>query len=219
MQNDKNYVTNRKNIVSLFKLAPCFGCLGFIELYVIATLYYPGGSQLDKNITGFSWTQNYWCNLLNVNAINGQPNTARPIAIAAMFVLCISLIFFWHIFPSASNLKTGVKILIKTSGTVAMVTSLFLLTSFHDSVINLACFFGLIAIIGTIIGLRKLNWLTLFWMGIFIFLLVGINNLFYYGEGLLFYLPVIQKITFLYVLFWICLVNIRVYRMGVRNDH
>ena len=51
----------------------------------------------------------------------------------------------------------------------------------------------------------------LFWMGIFNFLLVVLNNILYYGDGLLFYLPVVQKFTFLFFLLWISLVNINLY--------
>jgi len=80
---------------SILILTPLFGTLLFTCLYFIATLFYPGGSQADKNSKGFSWTNNYWCNLLNENAMNGQHNAARPIAITAMLVLCTTLMIFW----------------------------------------------------------------------------------------------------------------------------
>jgi hypothetical protein len=70
---------------NIWVLSPLFGTLIYLLLYIVATFFYPGGSQVDKNSFGFSWAQNYWCNLLNENAINGQHNSARPIAIAAMF--------------------------------------------------------------------------------------------------------------------------------------
>lgn len=41
----------------------CFWLYAFLLFYVVATFFYPGGSQLDKTASGFSWTQNYWCNL------------------------------------------------------------------------------------------------------------------------------------------------------------
>ncbi|MDB5246855.1 MAG: hypothetical protein JWQ40_1249 [Segetibacter sp.] len=57
------------------------------------------------NSIGFSWTQCYWCNLLNENVINGQGNPARPIALAAMLVLCITLAHLWFIFPQQVGLQ------------------------------------------------------------------------------------------------------------------
>ncbi|PIQ21332.1 MAG: hypothetical protein COW65_09725 [Cytophagales bacterium CG18_big_fil_WC_8_21_14_2_50_42_9] len=105
-------VTNTKQHQrdSLWKLAPLFGSTLFLLLYFVATLYYPGGSQFDKNTKGFSWAHNYWCNLLNENAINGQPNPARPIALTAMMVLCLTLTVFWYLFPIQADLKKTARI-------------------------------------------------------------------------------------------------------------
>ncbi|HEV7621655.1 MAG TPA: hypothetical protein VGO09_07980, partial [Flavisolibacter sp.] len=62
---EKNKITN------LIILSPVFGSFAFIILYIIATIYYPGGSQANNVSKGFSWVHNYWCNLLNEKAING----------------------------------------------------------------------------------------------------------------------------------------------------
>jgi hypothetical protein len=67
-------------------LTPILGTLLFVVLYLVASSLYPGGSQVDKGSIGFSWTNNYWCNLLSGNAINGQPNPAKPYAISGMAV-------------------------------------------------------------------------------------------------------------------------------------
>ena len=82
----------------------------------------------------------------------------------------------------------------------------------HDIIINIATVFGLIAVIGTFIGLLELKWTKLFWVGIFILPLVALNNFLYYKTGLLIYLPVVQKITFLYFLLWICLIDVGLYK-------
>ena len=104
-------------------------------LYIVATLFYPGGSQADKNSIGFSWINNYWCNLLNENAINGQYNPAKPIAMTGMFVLCLTLSFFWFFFPRQINLGKFAKLAIQISGTLAMTIAFFLFTNIdHDLV-------------------------------------------------------------------------------------
>ncbi len=195
---------------NIWVLTPLFGTLLYVVLYFIATLFYPGGSQFDKNSKGFSWTQNYWCNLLNENAINGQHNPARPIALTAMLVLSLTLILFWYIFPVRTEFKKTTRLIIQISGIAAMIIGMFLFTEQHDIIINLATLFGLVAIIGTFLGLNKLRWTKLFWMGIFNIVLVALNNILYYGNGL-FYLPMVQKITFLYFLLWICLIDINLY--------
>ena len=97
----------------LLLLTPIFGTVLFVILYFIATLFYPGGSQIDKNSIGFSWLNNYWCNLLNEQAINGQFNSAKPIAMTAIFILCLTLILFWFLFPNYVAVAKKLAIVIK----------------------------------------------------------------------------------------------------------
>ncbi len=193
-------------------LLPFFGILLYVLLYIIATFLYPGGNQVDKAFKGFSWAQNYWCNLLNEIAMNDEPNPARPIALTGMAVLCFSLAFFWYIFSLRAGFNRGGRIIIALSGSIAMVFALFLFTGYHDLTVDAATLFGLIAIIGTFIGLQKLRWKKLFWFGIFNLSLIVVNNILYYNKGLIIYLPAVQKITFLFFLIWFCLVDINLYK-------
>ena len=200
-------------------LTPIFGTILFVIFYVIATLFYPGGSQTDKNSIGFSWTHNYWCNLLNENAINGQHNPAKPIAITGMFVLCLTLTFFWFLFPRHINIGKFAKHAIQISGTLAMTIAFFLFTDInHDLVTNLASIFGLVATVETFIGLYKTKWYGLFAFGLLNILLVGLNNYVYYNKGLIIYLPIIQKISFATFLVWICSIDINLYRRTTRAN-
>ena len=202
--------TNKKQ--NTWLLIPLFGTITFVVLYFIATLFYPGGSQVDQHSQGFSWMNNYWCNLLNDTAINGQHNYAKPIALTAMAVLCIALAHFWYIFPGQINIKKTVRLSIQISGITAMVAGMLLFTNQHDIIVNAAGFFGIIAMTGTFIGLHKLKWRNLLGLGIFNLILIIINNILYYGEGLKLYLPLVQKITFLFFLLWICLIDINLFR-------
>ncbi len=198
---------------SIYVLIPVFGTVIFLLFYIIATLLYPGGSQVDKNSIGFSWINNYWCNLLNENAINGQFNPAKPVALTGMFVLCQALSFFWFIFPKLINVGKSLKLIIQISGALAMTVAFFLFTSLnHDIITNLASSFGAIATARTFIGLYKNNWRKLFFFGLFNILLVALNNYVYYNKDMIIYLPVIQKITFATFLLWICCIDINLYR-------
>ncbi len=143
--------------------------------------------------------------------INGQYNAARPIGITAMIVLCIALIIFWYIFSIQIPFKKISGILICVSGFVSMVIGMLIFIGPHDLVMNVAMFFGLIAIGGTFAGIKKMRYNKLFLMGIFILFLIVLNNVLYYGTGLLVYLPVVQKITFLVFLLWIVLINVQLY--------
>jgi len=190
-------------------MIPISGCLLFSLLYVTATRLYPGGNYLNRAERGFSWSQNYWCNLLNETALNGQANTARPVAFAAMAILAPTLIFFWYQFPREGKLGKPWIYITQGSGVAAMGVSLLVFTRFHDAVLNIAGAFGLLALAGTLLTLRKLGWNNLFFLGILIIVLIGLNNLFYYRSDLICFLPVVQKITFFFFLLWISLINLR----------
>ena len=202
-------------------LTPFIGSFLFVILYVIAAFLYPGGSGADKTAIGYNWTNNYWCNLLSEKAINGQANTARPVAVIAMFILCLSLSTFWILFPVVTQLKKYHKLLIQVAGTLCMLTSFLLLTGIdHDLAVNTSSAFGLIAMTGTLIALYQLKcpserpsragkWL--FVIGLFDLLLVALNNYLYHSNEMT-YLPIVQKFSFLSFLVWFSVISIALYQ-------
>ncbi len=190
------------------------GIVLFFCLYFTAALNYPGGSQADIYSSGFSWRDNYWCNLLDKNAINGALNGARPFALAAMMVLCITLAFFWIWFPVFAKMEKVKIRIIRSAGIAAMATAFFLFAGPHDIIINAASLFGLVSSIGTLYGLYQLKWKGLFTIGILNMALIVINNIFYYNKGLLSYLPVVQKISFVFFLLWISLISLNLSKSG-----
>src|SRR5206468_12745987 len=99
-------------------------------------------------------------------------------ALTAMVILCLSLVLFWYLFPVQVGFKRRERLIVQASGFTAMLFGCFLFTSLHDIIINVATLFGLVALTGTFIGLRKLQWTKLFWMGMFNIILIGLNNLF-----------------------------------------
>ncbi|MBC7850457.1 MAG: hypothetical protein H7Y31_12020 [Chitinophagaceae bacterium] len=196
-------------------LSPVLGAILFLVLYLVATFLYPGGSQANINSIGFSWKHNYWCNLLNEIAINGQPNPARPVAMTAMIILCATLTLFWYFLPRYFTIAKFGKLVIQISSVLTAVVGMLFFTRIdHDVVTNLVSFFGLIATVATIIALYKSKWYGLFSFGLFNVLLVALNNFFYYGQDLIVYLPVIQKISFGSFLIWICSIQISLYKKG-----
>jgi hypothetical protein len=200
--------TKPKNI---WTLVPLIGNFLFIVLYVIAALLYPGGSGTDKTSIGYNWTENYWCNLLSEQAINGQLNTARPFAIIAMIILCVSLSSFWILFPILALLKKNHRLLIQLSGSISMITSFLLLTNAdHDFAINISSSFGFIVMVATIIALRQLKLSKLFLFGLFNILLIALNNYLYHTQQMT-YLPIVQKFSFLSFLVWFSWIDLKLY--------
>lgn len=192
-------------------LIPLYGSVLFIILYIIAACLYPGGSQADKYHKGFSWVNNYWCTLLNESSINGEHNTARPVALTAMVLLGITLSVFWYIIPESFDLNKKIKRTIQVTGITAMGVEMFLFTGLHDTAINVGGFFGLVALAGTMLGLYKNKWISLFCFGLLNLLLFFLNNYIYWSGNYMTWLPIIQKVTFLSFLIWICCITMRVY--------
>ena len=207
--------TNRSK--ALWVLIAIFGSLLFIVLYIIAAYLYPGGSETDKASVGFSWTNNYWCNLLHQNAINGQPNSAKPFAISGMLILGFALSTFWLVFPEQLIAKKYFRLVIQISGIAAMLSSFFLLTNInHDTIVNISSSLGFIATIGTLVCLYQTKWYGLFAFGLFNIVLACLNNYLYNAKGMMIYLPVVQKISFLSFLVWICFINLNLYQRPLK---
>ncbi|MFT5819898.1 MAG: hypothetical protein ACI8ZM_001123 [Crocinitomix sp.] len=192
-----------KTSIKISSFLPTIGIIIFVGLYFYAASLYPGGSQADLNSVRFDWMHNYWCNLMNETAMNGLENPSRPIAIAAMFVLCSSILLFF--FQCATQLVTNKtwRLIIRAFGTLSMVSASLIFTQFHDIMTILSSVIGILVVIGIIWAVYKSN-LTFFKIsGIVCILLMLLNNYIYYSLNGIEFLPFIQKITFAAVLIWI----------------
>ena len=87
----------------------------------------------------------------------------------------------------------------------------FMFAGQHDMVMNIAGLLGCIAIAILVIKLRAEKLYSLFAHGILCIALCGLNNYIYYTGNFLYYLPVIQKITFLSFLLWFTLLSLRIF--------
>jgi len=193
-------------------ILPITGIIVFVALYYFAALQYPGGSQANPASNGFSWMDNYFCNLLNQSAINGQTNKGQPIALASLAVLALSLALFWWSFPKYLALSKSQTKIIRITGISSMVIACLLFTKInHDLITNAASLFGLIAILLSLYVLYQNKRMPIFIFGLFNLLLVLLNNWLYYDPTLIKYLPLVQKITFASFLIWVCCINLEWY--------
>ncbi len=155
---------------------------------------------------------NYWCDLLETHAENGQPNTARTTAIIAMAVLCASVALFWLFVTRLFTFKPLFKRLIQFTGILSMGVLVFLEADFHDVIINIAGASGVLALTGTLIGLYRIRLYSLFIIGVICVILLVLNNYIYYTKRWLYYLAVVQKLSFFLFLLWFSLISIRVFQ-------
>lgn len=121
----------------------------FICLYIVAAYAYPGGTRLDPARVGFSFVDNYWCDLLDAKTYGGRENPARPIAIAALMILCAGLSCLWWWLPASFGAAARRRVVVRSAGTVSAVVTPFIATSAHDEAINVAGLFALVAFVST----------------------------------------------------------------------
>ena len=205
------------NTTRILSYLPTIGILIFVGLYFYATGFYPGGSQADLNSIGFEWRHNHWCNLMAEKSMNGLENPARPISIFGLVVLCSSMILFFFKFANSFEKNKNWNKTIKISGTIAMLSAIFIFTSYHDILTTVLSICGVLVIIGMIRSLHN-NKLTAFKIvGIMSIAIVGMNNLFYFNEYLNEYSPLIQKIGFILILGWTIGLNIKISRKNIEE--
>jgi len=189
---------------------PTYAVIIFIVLFLISTILYTGGSQADINSTGFSWFHNYWCDLIWPTNHRDEPNPAAYSAIPAMIILCLGLVFLFYQFPKYYHTDPSTTMLIRIFGTGSMICASLLFTPLHDIMIPLASLCGFVALVAIFYVLFSQTDKTLFYFGLICMIVMGLNNVVYYSnsESLIYYLPLLQKISFLVVLTWIVSLNL-----------
>ncbi|HEY5687433.1 MAG TPA: hypothetical protein VIS27_03925 [Yeosuana sp.] len=201
---------NKKHDV--FVRLPMAGMILFVVFYIIAALQYPGGSYTFPNKMGFNLKDNYLCDLLDTQTINGLQNTARTYARMALAILCFSLMLLWVYLPKLFTVKNKRQIIMSVAGILSMLITLFLASEVHDIIIRIAGIFGALALILAIFELYKDRYNMLFSLGIICLILFLTNYYIYETELLLYTLPLIQKITFIFCISWFILLNRALYK-------
>lgn len=181
----------------------------FFILYFIATLLYPGGHHLDYEYEGFSWINNYWCDLYAEKYYNDRPNPSMGLAIGATILVAIGLGHFFYIYPKYIKVSPIWSKLIKGCGLLAALSMIPVFTEqFHNVSIIMASAFGVIVLIGVMKSIWKnkmYTFLRFAWICLFLIIL---TNGMYYGKLMINCLPLIQKITFAVVLVWLIALNL-----------
>lgn len=171
-------------------------------LLLVATLYYPGGSQDNINSIGFDWKNNYLCNLFGEKAVNGSDNASRVWAISGMFFLCTSFALFFNEFSKKITRKGAARV-IKYFGVCSMIFAFLAVTPYHDTMITIATTLALVSIFYITVFVFKSR-LYLFKILSIVYLLVSYCcNYIYYAGSHIEFLPIMQKVVLLVTIIWI----------------
>jgi len=171
------------------------GIIISISLLVIATLYYPGGSQFDKNAIGYDWKNNFISNLFGEKAVNGADNPSRFWAVGGMIFLAASFATFFVGFSKRIPAK-GAANVIKYFGAIGMIFTFLIATPLHDIMITIASTMFLLSLFYITVFVFKTR-LHVFKFLCTVFLLDFYGTLFLFGSGYFWeFLPIMQKILF-----------------------
>ncbi|GGG32818.1 hypothetical protein GCM10011344_37200 [Dokdonia pacifica] len=207
----------RSSHIHFIEILSSIGVFIFLGIYFYATTRYPGGSQAATDTVGFDWVNNYWCNLMNEKAMNGQQNPARPYAIAGMVILCFSLALFFIQFAKKITTTLFLKRVIPLFGGIAMLLAVFIFTKYHDLLTIISSAFGVIAVLGILWEVYKSKMIIFKIGGLVCILLLVLNNYIYYSNYWIKLLPLIQKITFVCVLTWIVGLNYKMMKINATS--
>lgn len=166
-----------------------------MNLMVMATLVYPGGSLLDKNSTGFQWSTNFISNLFGAKAINGLENTSRIWALIGMVFHSVGYGIFFINMSKKISAKHAATIL-KLIGAANILFTFLIATPLHDLMVTISSTLFLIGLFYITVFILKTK-LHLFKFSCIICLLTFYFTLYLYGSGNWGLLAIMQKISFI----------------------
>ncbi|MBT8287123.1 MAG: hypothetical protein HKN00_00500 [Flavobacteriaceae bacterium] len=183
----------------------------FLLFYLIAALNYPGGSYAYPSHPEFSFVDNYLCDLLDEQAINGHANLAKIYARISLGFLCFGILLFWIHIPELFQRKNKLLNLMRISGILSMAITVFLAAGNHDLITRSAGFFGAIALCLSFIELYRGGFKIFAYSGIVCLLLIALNFYSYETGFLRRVLPLFQKVTTVICLGWFVILNLKLY--------
>lgn len=187
---------------------PIFGLVSYVIVFVLATYQYPGGSTNIPYSEGHSYFHNFLCDLTLPVAFNGLENPAMELAIFGHLLLSFAMISFFYILPEifdSRNLNTR---LIRFMGMSTIFVFVLMFTNLHDYIVTATGILGSLALIPFFIELHKseMNGLKFlayacFFMSLIVFISFETKIGFYF-------LPLLQKITFILDAWWVIWVSL-----------
>ncbi len=185
------------------KYSVLFGVIIGTLLLVISTMYYPGGTYENVNSEGYDWANNYISNLLRPLAVNGEANTARPLAILGVLFLTASFGLFFVNFSYRIKIRSA-SLVIKYFGILATILGFItVVPSMHDlmvtlsSILTLLIFFYITVMVSksklTSMKVMSIAFLSTFYFGAYM----------YFARFQLDYMPIMQKIIFAMKITWV----------------
>lgn len=187
---------------------PIVGVVVFIGFYLYSSVLYPGGTRFDHTTVGYDHIHNFWCDLLDISAFNGQINPARTSAQLATVILSLSLIPFCYNLINIFEDKNLFLIFARWLSILAMIFGSFMLV-WHDVAINLFVSLNILASIIFLYYLIRRRKLYIILSAMTPFILCIINFLMWRFDNQNDVMPLVQKLAIGSTLTWICFMSFK----------
>ena len=207
------------------KILPYFPIFG-LGLYIIAFTFaaseYPGGSISYPYANGYSFYHNFLCDIMNPITQTGIINNARFLANISHMILSFTMISFFYILPKIFDVKNRNTTLIAYFGMATMTVFIFMYTEYHDLIVTITGVLGVIALIPFFIELQNFKNKGLKLLAYLCYALSIIVFFIFETKIGLYYLPFLQKITFVldaYWVIWSCIIVINKNKTPLKLVH
>jgi hypothetical protein len=190
--------------------APALSVAAFVFLYAVAASLYPGGTRAEPSRVGFSFLDNYWCDLLDEITYGGRQNPARRPAIVATVILSAGLAALWWNVPTLCPDARRRAAVARWSGLSSAMVIPFIASRLHNVAIDIAALLGVVAFVAAMSALGRRAGRSLVMLAS-VALALSLTNYTLWRTGIgLSVLPIVQKGAFTAFLGWIVALALRV---------
>jgi hypothetical protein len=184
--------------------------VAFAVSYVIAAVLFPGGTRAEPMRVGFSFRDNYWCDLLDTTTYGGRPNPASPIALVATVVLALGFAALSWTLPALFRSAKIRGWIVRCAGVASALVTPLIATPHHDVVVNVAAACGAITLVVTMTVVRAREGRAVLLLGLAAFASAALNFVLWRTGYLLTIIPLVQKGAFAAFLAWVFVIARRV---------
>jgi len=207
--NSRKLMKLAKRIQHYYPFIPIVGMIAYLIVFIIAASGYPGGSvNIPNDHSGYSFFHNFLCDVMNPVTQGGILNDARSMAIVSHLILSITMMAFFYILPDIFSVKNRNTKLVRFFGVLTMIGFVFMYTEYHDSIVTLTAVLGTIALIPFFIEVNKYPKKGLRHLAFFCYILSFIVFFIFVSKLGFYYLPFLQKITFVFDAWWVIWVSL-----------
>jgi hypothetical protein len=170
----------------------------------LAIELFPGGNRFEPGAPGYSFLDNFWCDLFDEKSYAGIVNDGRSYAIVASVILFIAMIPLWWELPKGFVRTPRIARLTQVCGSLGMLGATLVPTPWHDRAIDLAGPLGGAAYILMLAGLWCNGRRRLALLGLTPLALSTANFVMWAGHIAIRAMPAVQKAAFIAFVAWTC---------------